>query len=803
MIDDNVLWAIAPQFAASAVQRIANLLAGEPLAKPVVPAAFAALSGEALRDGSRAAVVEGVAVLPVSGPIASRAGYGYVSYEDIRADLIASVNDDRVRGILLHVDSPGGHAALCDECAAAVRWASTEKPLVAHIHRLGASAAYWLASAAPYVAASNSALVGSVGVVIEYVGLVGMLERMGAHHVTVVSQNAPDKRFEPGSQEERDAFLELINDTEKEMIDDIARGRGVDASAVIERFGRGRVMKAPRAHDRGMIDAVQPFEATLSKIKAAATLPIDSEARLLTPFAFRSSAPAAAPSWGPDLSLAEPLAASSPYPSETVEESASPEATAAAPDDAPAAPPAEEPQGPGPQSSSIITATTSKGDAPMRDQELGLRKQLTALVKEKSDYIQKIGDLSKANADQRAHIQSLERQIDAKRDAYDTVRRHNQDLSFIAAPEDLQSGAGASSPPSHNGGLGERLGFSPRGDASGVRFESVGQFFSELYTHVVEGRAQENIAIMMSTTDYRGSEGHLLLPERQSQDIRGRIFSQASIRGFCAGVSMGEKVINYPVKRNVPWDPNNKSVKAEKVGTGRGANPSNIDIGMKRVELFKRQAIVEVPEEFFKFSEVLEDFIISEAREQIEWEDSYGIVWGNGNLEGVGWMNSGALRIVDAEAGQTADTIVAENIVNMYAAQVDLDGAFWMVSRSAMPQVALLTTKGSTEQIGIAPGQSGMSPGAQLLGLPVRMHETCKPVGDVGDIQLVNPSKGLFAPEHDSGVEVRLSRDAEFKNDKVVVKVTFYGGHQTDWETTVPARFGNFDSSHFVACAAR
>lgn len=99
--------------------------------------ALEAYRAKALEKADRATARDGVAILNVEGPLFRKANLmtelcGATSYETLRRDLQAAVDDNRIRAILLNVDSPGGEARGVGELASAVRAVRGVKPIVAY-----------------------------------------------------------------------------------------------------------------------------------------------------------------------------------------------------------------------------------------------------------------------------------------------------------------------------------------------------------------------------------------------------------------------------------------------------------------------------------------------------------------------------------------------------------------------------------------------------------------------------------------------------------------------------------------------
>lgn len=112
----------------------------------------------------------GIAVIPVVGTLVRRsmgieAASGLMSYGEIEARLDAALADPQVAGILLDLDSPGGEASGVFELAERIRAASTIKPIWAHANDAAYSAAFAIAAACQRLTLSQTAGVGSIGVI--------------------------------------------------------------------------------------------------------------------------------------------------------------------------------------------------------------------------------------------------------------------------------------------------------------------------------------------------------------------------------------------------------------------------------------------------------------------------------------------------------------------------------------------------------------------------------------------------------------------------------------------------------------
>lgn len=216
-----------------------------------------------------------IAVINVRGVISNRAsliedlsvGAG-TSAERLDQQVRAAYDDPDVKAIVLDVDSPGGSAAGTPEVAETIRsLRGGDKPIVAQVQGLAASAAYWIASAADEVVATPSSQVGSIGVITVHEEISRLLEEEGVTE-TIISAGkykAEGNPFEPLSDEAREYTQEKVDQLYAMFLIAVAQNRGTDKNAVKNDYGQGRVMLADDARKIGMIDRVGTMRETLER----------------------------------------------------------------------------------------------------------------------------------------------------------------------------------------------------------------------------------------------------------------------------------------------------------------------------------------------------------------------------------------------------------------------------------------------------------------------------------------------------------------------------------------------------------
>jgi signal peptide peptidase SppA len=220
----------------------------------------------------------GVGILPLRGVIANRinmtgniSGGGGTSCEQFSAMLQAALRDDQVKAIVLDVDSPGGTVSGTDELSAQIFNARGQKPIVAHVNATAASAAYWIASAADEVVVTPSGAVGSVGVFSVHEDISAALEKAGIKRTLISAgeHKGEGVNFMPLADDTKAHVQQLVDEANSVFIKTLARNRNVSQAAVRDNFGKGRLVSAAAAVDRGMADSVGTLEDTLQRFGAS------------------------------------------------------------------------------------------------------------------------------------------------------------------------------------------------------------------------------------------------------------------------------------------------------------------------------------------------------------------------------------------------------------------------------------------------------------------------------------------------------------------------------------------------------
>jgi protease-4 len=261
-----------------------------------------------------------VAVIYASGPIKSGRstrsplGGSAMGSDTVAAALRSALSDERVRAVLLRVNSPGGSATASDTIwREVVRLRAAGKPVVVSMSDVAASGGYYIAAAADVIVAQPGTITGSIGVIMGKPVLEDALHRVGVttDSVSVGAGATMLSPFHPFTEDEWSRINIWMDAIYRDFTEKVASGRQMPVERVHE-VARGRVWTGTDAAQNGLVDELGGMRAAAEIARRRAGLPADAPLRIyprltpldqLRPPESSESRPAAAASLG--LGLAE------------------------------------------------------------------------------------------------------------------------------------------------------------------------------------------------------------------------------------------------------------------------------------------------------------------------------------------------------------------------------------------------------------------------------------------------------------------------------------------------------------------
>ncbi len=209
----------------------------------------------------------GIAVIPIKGEISnSSSGVGSPSATEIAGFIEDAENNPAVGAIFLDIDSPGGEVVASKQIVYQVRKAS--KPVYAYINSVGASGAYYIASASDYVMADEDSITGSIGAISIFFNFEELLEKIGVK-ANVIKQGdlkAIGSPFSELTDEEREILQTILKDVHEGFKQDVLEFRaGKISGAELERIADGRILSGRQALQSNLVDGLMTRDEALDR----------------------------------------------------------------------------------------------------------------------------------------------------------------------------------------------------------------------------------------------------------------------------------------------------------------------------------------------------------------------------------------------------------------------------------------------------------------------------------------------------------------------------------------------------------
>ncbi len=230
-----------------------------------------------------------IAVVEIDGIISSRnldqGGFNLVDV--VRAELKSAEDDDKVKAVILKVDSPGGEVLASDEINHAIAdfQTSSRKPVIASMGNLAASGGYYVSAPCQWIVANELTITGSIGVIMHSLNYRTLMNKVGLKPETYKSGKfkdmlSPDRNPDEIPPEEREMVQNLIDETYnkfksvvaagRKQADDKNKGKGRALSSDWADYADGRILSGTEAYKLGFVDQLGNFQDAVKRAKTIA-----------------------------------------------------------------------------------------------------------------------------------------------------------------------------------------------------------------------------------------------------------------------------------------------------------------------------------------------------------------------------------------------------------------------------------------------------------------------------------------------------------------------------------------------------
>jgi HK97 family phage major capsid protein len=336
-------------------------------------------------------------------------------------------------------------------------------------------------------------------------------------------------------------------------------------------------------------------------------------------------------------------------------------------------------------------------------------------------------------------------------------------------------------------------------------FNSTGEFLMAVKRAGQTGDLDKRF--MQNATAYEkvGEDGGFLVPEEISQAILKKLEVQESLMSATTALQVGGNALTINVDESQPW---NQGIQAYWTAEGAAITESKSAFKQASWRLQKLAALVKATDELLDDAMALESYIKASAPEAFMNKINSAILSGNGAGKPQGIISSPFSVTVAAEGGQSADTVVAANVIKMYSRMFPGSRArsAWYINPAVEQQLRLMVD-GNDNYIFIGPGgfgsQMNQSPYGTLLGRPViPLMGSMPALGDVGDIILADLSY-YYMIRKAGGIKSATSIHLLFDKEQTAFRFSMRLDGKCPFTAPVTTEFGSYDMSAFVLLAAR
>jgi protease-4 len=206
-----------------------------------------------------------IAVVYASGDIVSgKGGEGQIGSDKFAETLRKLRENDKVKAVVLRVNSPGGSALASDVIWRETQLLKAKKPVIVSMGDVAASGGYFISCGADSIFAMPNSVTGSIGVFALYPNAEALYEKLGLKTDVVKTSSMADfgRIDRPLNEQEKELLDVMIGDVYEQFLGRVTEGRGLDR-AHLDTIAQGRVWTGEYAKRLGLIDEFGGLEKAI------------------------------------------------------------------------------------------------------------------------------------------------------------------------------------------------------------------------------------------------------------------------------------------------------------------------------------------------------------------------------------------------------------------------------------------------------------------------------------------------------------------------------------------------------------
>ena len=302
-----------------------------------------------------------------------------------------------------------------------------------------------------------------------------------------------------------------------------------------------------------------------------------------------------------------------------------------------------------------------------------------------------------------------------------------------------------------------------------------------------------------------GADGGFMIPPEYSKELFRLSLGEDSLIPMTQNTEIEGNSMVFPKTEQTPWGTN--GVRAYWQAEATAATATKPVLGTQILRLHKLMALVPVTDELAADQSALNSELPGLIADSIRWKTNEAILFGNGNGQPQGALNSGAVITVSKEGGQATATLQALNLAKMMARLPP--GSFpksvWVINPEVLPALFTLTLGNYPIYLpASAPSVGGIqfNPYGMLLGRPIMVSQHAAAFSSQGDVQLHDLSYYRTITKA-GGIQTATSLHLYFDADALALRATFRIDGGSKIAAAISPAKGSSTLSPFIQLQAR
>jgi len=335
-------------------------------------------------------------------------------------------------------------------------------------------------------------------------------------------------------------------------------------------------------------------------------------------------------------------------------------------------------------------------------------------------------------------------------------------------------------------------------------FNGLGDFFKSVKSAAIPGGSMDDRLNKASLSSFAnegvGADGGYLVPTEYADRIFQNVWADDGLLAQTDQLTISRNSMTFVVDETTPWG--SSGVQTYWVEEANAITQSKPQLKYDTLRLSKIAALCPASDELLSDANAAGTLLADRAGEAIRYAVEDSILFGTGAGQPLGINNAGCILTQAKESAQTADTVVAENVLGMYAKMMHRPNgnAVWICNADCLPSMFAMSL--NNNPLYLPNMQLADSPYGTLMGRPIIISQHCNTVGDVGDLFFADLSQYVTVVKS-GGVETARSMHLWFDQGVEAFRFSMRIAGQPWMGAAVDSDNSAADVSPFVNLAAR